>query len=100
MPRKNTKAPEATKTSTGRYLMLKRAHEFNDGTVAFDMEVWDEAKNVITLYGLTLRKNKKGDDFVAFPQHKGKDGAYYKYFYTAFTDDELEEICKQIDTLL
>jgi len=100
MARKQKSKP-LTKCESGRNIFVRRAYEFDDGVVSFDIDTWDEGKtNAITIFGCTLRKNKKGEDFIAFPQRKGSDGAYYNYALTKFTDDEFECICKQIDELV
>lgn len=102
MARKNTETKKpVTKCESGRNIYVRRAYEFDDGVVSFDMDLWDEDKvNNITIFGCTIRKNKKGDEFVAFPSREGSDGAYYNYALTKITDDELEVILKQIDELV
>ena len=100
MPRKENKKP-ATQCDTGRNIFVRRAYEFDDGVVSFDMDLWDdEKKNAVSIFGCTLRKNKKGEDFIAFPQRRGNDGAYYNFAFTKITENELEVICKQIDELV
>lgn len=100
MVRKQKSKP-ATKCESGRNIFVRRAYEFDDGVVSFDMDLWDdEKKNAVSIFGCTLRKNKKGEDFIAFPQRKGSDGAYYNYALTRIEESELEVICKQIDELV
>ena len=101
MARKEAKKSPETLCGTGRNIYVRRAHEFDDGVVSFDMDLWDQdKKNAVSIFGCTLRKNKKGEDFVAFPNRKGSDGVYYNYALTKITDEELEVICKQIDELV
>lgn len=72
---------------------VRRAKEFKDGGVVFDLNVDD-----ITIYGCRIIQGKKGD-FVAFPQRKGKDG-YYSHVYLALTEEETEEILEKVGKVL
>lgn len=73
---------------------VRRAKEFKDGGIVFDLNVDD-----ITIYGCRIIQGKKGD-FVAFPRRKGKDGKYYSHVYFALDEDETEEILEKVGKVL
>lgn len=85
-----TKKSEETKS---RFIKVTRAHQFEDGSIAFDMEVDD-----ITIYNNTLREGKNGT-FVSFPSRKGKDGKYYSYVKCDLSKEDVENIIEQIEKL-
>ena len=72
---------------------VTRAHQFDDGTITFDMTV-----NGVSIYGCKIAEGKNGQ-FVSFPSRKGKDGKYYSYAYIALSEDEQKEIFEQIEKL-
>ena len=73
---------------------VRRAKEFKDGGITFDLDVDD-----ITIYGCRIIQGRKGD-FVAFPQRKGNDGKYYSYVYLALTEEETHEILEKVCKIL
>lgn len=75
-------------------IKVTRAHEFDNGNVAFDMEI-----NGVTVYGATMIAGKKGN-FVSFPSRKGSDGKYYSHCYAKLSDDDVKNIDKQLDDML
>ena len=89
----NTKKTEEKKKTEITEINVFRAHQFKDGTVAFDMEV-----NGVTIYGCTLREGKNGQ-FVSFPSRKGQDGKYYSYAYVSLSEDHVDSIIEQIEKL-
>ena len=88
--KKENQAPERMQHSYS----VRRAKEFKDGGIVFDLNVDD-----ITIYGCRIILGKKGD-FVAFPQRKGKDGNYYSHVYLALTEEETEEILEKVGKVL
>lgn len=87
---KKNQAPERVQ----HVYSVRRAKEFNDGGIVFDLNVDD-----ITIYGCRIIQGKKGD-FVSFPQRKGKDGNYYSHVYLALTEEETEEILEKVGKIL
>ena len=94
-----------TKTERKAHIMVvKRAFEFENGNVAFDLEI----DSWITIYNMTLvalHENKKKPDeitgyFISFPQHKDKEGNYWSYAYFKIIEPEQEVIEEQIEHLL
>lgn len=73
---------------------VRRAKEFKDGGIVFDLNVDD-----LTIYGCRIIQDKKGD-FVAFPQRKGNDGKYYSHVYIALTEEETQEILEKVCMIL
>lgn len=88
--KKENQAPERVQHSYS----VRRAKEFKDGGIAFDLNVDD-----ITIYGCRVIQGKKGD-FVAFPQRKGKDDKYYSHVYLALTEEETQEILEKVCMIL
>ena len=80
MERKNT----ATKKHS---FEVTRAHEFNDGSVTFDLKV----DGFVTIYGCRVVESKKGD-FIGFPSRKGKDDKYYSHAYCDLTAEDTNAI--------
>ena len=76
-----------------RFIKVTRAHQFEDGSISFDMEVED-----ITIYNCTLREGKNGT-FVSFPSRKGKDGKYYAYVKCDLSKEDTANIIEQIEKL-
>lgn len=74
-------------------IKVTRAHQFEDGSVAIDMEV-----NGVSIYNSTLREGKNGM-FVSFPSRKGKDGKYYSHVYVKLSDDDIKAIIAQVEEL-
>lgn len=89
---RGNKSAESAKSSFD--IKVTRAHEFDNGNVAFDMEI-----NGVTIYGATMIEGKKGD-FVSFPSRKGSDGKYYSHCYAKLTDEDVKNINAQLDDLL
>lgn len=85
-----TKENKEAKT---RFIKVTRAHQFEDGSISFDMEVED-----ITIYNCTLREGKNGT-FVSFPFRKGKDGKYYSYVKCDLSKEDTANIIEQIEQL-
>lgn len=93
--KQETKAQELT-------IKVTRAHDFTkDGktSIAFDMEV-----NGVTIYGCWYREGEKyGEEWsmVNFPSRQDeKSGKYYSHAYVKLTQDQIDEIAKQIENLL
>ena len=93
---KKTKKAETTETKGDRKIHIPSAKQFENGGVAFTVCV-----NEVTIYNCWLNERKNdGQLFISFPSYKGKDGKYYSYAYTKFTDSEFDEIVKQINELI
>ena len=85
-------------------MTVKRAHEFKNGNVSFDLEI----DSWITIYNMTLvalHENKKDKEeitgyFISFPQHKDDKGNYWSYAYFKIIQPEQDMIEEQIENLL
>ena len=86
---KTKKASEETKNT----VKVTRAHQFDDGSIALDMEV-----NGVSIYNATLRDSKNGM-FVSFPSRKGKDGKYYSHVFVKFSKEDIDSIIAQVEEL-
>lgn len=84
---------EATKEKKDHSIKVLRAHAFDNGNVAVDIEV-----NDVTIYGAVIIEGEKGD-FISFPNHKVGD-AYYSYARFPYSDKDLETIEAQAKALL
>lgn len=73
---------------------VTRAHQFNDGTIEFDMKIGGD----ITIYGNRLVDGKNGI-FVSFPSRKGNDGNYYSHVFIKLSEDDVASIVAQIEKL-
>ena len=74
-------------------ITVTRAHQFDDGSVTFDMTV-----NGVAIYNNKIVEGSKGT-FVSFPSRKGKDGKYYSYAYVQLSADDVKDIILQIEKL-
>ena len=74
-------------------IQVTRAHQFDDGSITFDMTV-----NGVTIYGNRIVEGSKGT-FVSFPSRKGKDNKYYAYAFVQLSADEVKDIISQIEKL-
>ena len=81
-----------------------RAKDFTEAgkegcSIVFDMNV-----NGVIIYGCWYRegKDKKGEDYemVSFPSQKGKDGKYYNHAWVKLQQSDIDNISKQIESLL
>lgn len=88
---KTKKAEE--KIAVKNVIKVTRAHVFDDGNVAFDMEI-----NGVSIYNSTLREGKNGQ-FVSFPSRKAKDGKYYSHVYVKLSEDDVKAIVEQLEAL-
>ena len=87
-----TKKSEAA-AAVKNVIKVTRGHVFDDGSVAFDMEV-----NGVSIYNCTLREGKNGQ-FVSFPSRKAKDGKYYSHCYVKLTEEDTKTIVEQLEAL-
>lgn len=74
--------------------MVRRAHQFEDGGVVFDLQVDD-----ITIYGCRVVESRQGD-FIGWPSRKGSDGNYYGHAYVPVTHDQTEDILDKVSEAL
>ena len=90
---KTKKANKEKTEGTKHEIKVTRGHVFDDGSVAFDMEV-----NGVFIYNSILREGKNGQ-FISFPSRKGKDGKYYSHVFVKFSDDDVKSIVEQLEAL-
>lgn len=79
---------------TSMVVRVKRAHDFGNGSIAFDM-----VANDVTIYGCRYME-KDGKGSIWFPHYKGKDGKYWNYVNFEIDSALLEDIEKQISDML
>lgn len=84
---------ETKKETANTAIKVTRAHQFDDGSIAIDLEV-----NGVSIYNATLREGKNGM-FVSFPSRKGKDGKYYSHVFVKFSEDDVKDIIAQVEKL-
>lgn len=70
---------------------ILRAHEFDNGNTAFDIEI-----NGIKIYGCTIMQGKNGR-FISFPQRKGSDGKYYNVVWFGLSEKDSDSIIDAVD---
>ena len=61
------------------------------GVIAFSL-----LGNGLGLYNLRIVKGKNGNEFIASPQQKGKDGQYYDDYAVYFSDEDAAKIIKAV----
>lgn len=103
---KKTEKPAEQAQAQALTIEVLRARDFtkddakeNECSIVFDMKV-----NGVTIYGCWYRtgSDKKGEDYemVSFPSQKGKDGKYYNHAYVQLQQSDIDNISKQIESLL
>ena len=110
------KGSKKTEERKPHMMVVKRAYQYKNNNVAFDLEVdgW------ITIYNMTLvatysdenkekmKKSKKIDYdkfepenyFISFPQHQDDDGNWWSYAYFKILEEEQDVIEDQIQHIL
>ena len=56
--------------------------------------------NGVTVYNMRICTNKDGEDFIAFPSSKGKNGQYYNEAYFAFSPEDTEHVIEVVEEVL
>lgn len=74
-------------------ITVTRAHQFDDGSIIFDMEI-----NGVKIFGNRLVDGKNGK-FVSFPSRKGNDGNYYSHAFYKLTNGDTQNIIAQIENM-
>lgn len=99
---KKDKKTETKKEAQELNIKVTRARDFSkDGktSIAFDMEV-----NEVTIYGCWYREGEKdGEEWnmVNFPSRQDeKSGKYYSHAYVKLTQDQVDDIARQLENLL
>ena len=83
-----------TTTTYNHEYAVKRAVQFDDSDVLFDLTIDD-----LTIYGCRVVEGKNGD-FISLPSRKGKDGKYWGIVYKRFTDEETNAILDMVSAAL
>ena len=78
------KAPEKREYDVLTTFEVIRAYEGRD-VVFFSARV-----NGVSIYNMRICTNRNGEDFIAFPSSKGKNGQYYNECYFAFSPEDTE----------
>ena len=70
---------------------IVRTHEFDNGNVSFDLEMFG-----ITFYRLTVVETKDGkNQFISYPQYQS-NGKWYNYFYIPLDDEAVDKIIEAV----
>lgn len=98
----NKKAKAEAEKSAALSIEVKSAKDFSkeEGTaISFTMVV-----NGVTIYNCWYREGKKkdGSDYsmVSFPSRKAENGEYYNHAWVKLSDEDVDNISKQIEALL
>ena len=75
---------------------VERVHKFDDGSITFNMMV----DGFVQIYGCRIYDGKDGKPFISFPSRKGNDGKYWNHVYMKLSEDQTEEIAKQVEEKL
>lgn len=96
--KKTAKAED--KKATAYNVEVKRAHELDNGTIMFDMEV-----NGVMIYGCSykvLTRKDNGEEFakIGFPSKKGADDKWYNQVYFKVDEEIVAAIEKGIEAVV
>ena len=75
---------------------VERVHQFDDGGITFNLQI----DGFVTVYGCRIYDGKEGKPFIAFPARKGNDGKYWNHVFIKLSDEQVEEIAKQVEEKL
>ncbi|MBR2155379.1 MAG: hypothetical protein IJ941_00360 [Clostridia bacterium] len=75
---------------------VERVHQFDDGGITFNLQV----DGFVTVYGCRIYDGKEGKPFISFPARKGNDGKYWNHVFIKLSDEQVEEIAKQVEEKL
>lgn len=81
---------------TGHKFGVERVHEFEDGSVSFNLVV----DGIVTIYRCRICEGKEGKPFVAFPSRKDKDGRYWNHAYIKLDAAQTEDIVRLVEEQL
>ena len=81
---------------TAHKFTVTRVHQFDDGSVTFNMQV----DGFVDVYGCRIYDGKEGKPFISLPSRKGNDGKYWNHVYMKLSDEQTEEIAKQVEEKL
>lgn len=87
------KSAKKNDTAVNYEVEVIRAHQFEDGSIVFDMTI-----NGVTIYGNRLVEGKNGQ-FVSFPSFKGMDGQYYSHAFAKLSKEDTDKIVAQIEEM-
>lgn len=79
-------------------VVVTRAHEFEDGSVTFSIDV-----NGVSINGCRWcegEKDGKDYEFVSFPSYKGKNDKYYSHAYVRLSDSDITTIKNMLEKIL
>jgi DNA-binding cell septation regulator SpoVG len=77
-------------------LTVERVHQFDDGSITFNLTV----DGFVTIYGCRIYDGKDGKPFISFPARKGNDGKYWNHAYIKLSDEQTEDVAKQVEEKL
>lgn len=75
---------------------VDRVHQFDDGSITFNMTV----DGFVQVYGCRIYDGKDGKPFISFPARKGNDGKFWNHVYMKLSEEQTEEIAKQVEEKL
>lgn len=78
---------------------IRRAYQFKDKSIVFDLDVYAAEDRTVTIYGCRIVNGNNGN-FISFPSAKGKDGKYYSHAFIRLTAEEQEEIIEAVTSML
>ena len=75
-------------------VVLRR--QFDDGGITFNLQI----DGFVTVYGCRIYDGKDGKPFISFPARKGNDGKYWNHAYIKLSDEQTEDVAKQVEEKL
>lgn len=104
------KKTKTEKEREAHKMVVKRAHQFDNNNIAFDLEIdsWITIYNMMMVAIYSEADKKKKDKskcepesyFISFPQHKDDKGNWWSYAYFKIIEPEQDMIEEQIEHLL
>ena len=65
-----------------------------------DVVFFSAVINGVTIYNMRVCTTRQGDDFIAFPSTKGKNGQYYNEAYFPFSPEDTERVIDAVAEIL
>jgi len=96
MEQKATRFGKKNQAAEAHKLTVERVHQFDDGRITFNLTV----DGFVTIYDCRIYDGKDGKPFISFPARKGNDGKYWNHAYIKLSDEQTEDVAKQVEEKL
>ena len=88
----NTNGSDKPNFTTVSGFKVMRTHQFDDGSVAFDLSI-----NGILINGCSVRANKEGEAFISWPSRQNpRDQKWYRVASAYLSQEDQDKIISEV----